>query len=319
MGCRTPKMGDGAKPGLGPGLAMATSLTDINAQMSTSPPPRHWLRLAALAWLLGLGLFVFPSARADTLRFGGTGSAIGTIKRLALAYQQLEPGFQLELVPNLGSSGGIKAVATGAVQLAAASRPLKAEEAAGGLRSVEYGRTAFVLATTKDGLQGLSRKEVADLYAGRQPRWPDGQPVRLVLRPTSDADAALLASFSPDIKASVEAAQAREGMVVGMTDQETVDAIERLPGGLGTASMALLLSEQRRARALAIDGVAPTLANVESGRYPYNKTMLLVLRADAPAALGRFVAFVASPAGRRVLVETGHVLPPAATATAAAR
>ncbi|EHR69417.1 ABC-type phosphate transport system, periplasmic component [Burkholderiales bacterium JOSHI_001] len=287
--------------------------------MPTSPPPRTLLRLAALAWLLVLGLFVFPSAHADTLRFGGTGSAIGTIKRLAQAFQQVEPGFQLELVPNLGSSGGIKAVGSGAIQLGAASRPLKAEEAATGLRAVEYGRTAFVLATAKDGVQNLTRREVADLYAGRQARWPDGQPVRLVLRPASDADASQLASFSPEVKLAVEAAQAREGMVLGMTDQETVDVIERLPGGLGTASMALLLSEQRRAHALAIDSVAPTLANVENGRYPYTKTMLLVLRADAPAAVNRFVAFIGSAAGRRLLAETGHVLPVPAATTAAAR
>lgn len=290
--------------------------------MFSPPPPRACLRVAALAWLLGLGLFVFPAARADALRFGGTGSAIGTIKRLALAYQQVDPGFQLELVPNLGSSGGLKALGSGAIQLAAVSRPLRPEESAAGLRSLEYGRTAFVLATRKEGVTGLTRQQVADLYAGRQARWPDGQAVRLVLRPASDADAVLLASFSPEIKAGVEAAQAREGMVLGMTDQETVDAIERLPGGLGTASVALLLSEQRQARALAIDGVAPTLAHVESGRYPYIKTMHLVMRADAPAALTRFVAFVGSAAGRRVLAETGHVPPPeagAARTAAAAR
>jgi phosphate transport system substrate-binding protein len=103
-----------------------------------------------------------------------------------------------------------------------------------------------------------------------------------------------------------------------MTDQEAVDAIERLPGGLGTASMSLLLSEQRRAQALALDGVAPTLAHVESGRYPFVKTMQLVLRADAPPAVTRFVTFIGSPAGRRVLAETGHV-PPLPAAGAAQR
>jgi phosphate transport system substrate-binding protein len=286
--------------------------------MSTLPPPRLWLRLAALAWLLSLGLFVMPAAWADTLRFGGTGSAIGTLKRLALAYQQIEPGFQLALVPNLGSSGGAKAVASGAIQLGAISRPLKPEEAAAGLRAVAYGRTAFVLASSRAGLQGLSLREAADLIAGRQNRWPDGQPVRLVLRPPSDADSALLASFSPEVNAALALAQAREGMVLAMTDQEAVDAIERLPGGLGTASMSLLLSEQRRAQALALDGVAPTLAHVESGRYPFVKTMQLVLRADAPPAVTRFVTFIGSPAGRRVLAETGHV-PPLPAAGAAQR
>lgn len=272
-----------------------------------------WRRTPSLACAL-LALALCAAAHADTVRFGGTGSAIGTIKQLAQAYRKLDPSFQLDVVPNLGSGGGIKAVATGAIQLGAASRALKADEAAAGVRAIEYGRTAFVLATAKDGVKGLTMREVADLYAGRQSRWADGQPVRLVLRPASDADSALLGSFAPEVKAAVDAALAREGMVMGMTDQEAVDAIERLPGGLGTASMALLLSEQRRARALEIDGVAPTPAHVASGRYPYLKTMYLVVRADAPASVMKFVDFVGSPLGQRVLAETGHVVVPAAAA-----
>lgn len=73
--------------------------------------------------------------------------------------------------------------------------------------------------------------------------------------------------------------------------------------------MALLLSEQRRAVPLAIDGVAPTLANVASGRYPHAKPMYLVLRADAPEAARRFVEYVGSDAARKLLTELGHAIP----------
>jgi phosphate transport system substrate-binding protein len=140
--------------------------------------------------------------------------------------------------------------------------------------------------------------------------------VRLVLRPPSDADTAHLAAFSDDVKAALDLAMAREGMVTGMTDQEAVDAIERLPGGLGTASMALLLSEGRRATPLAIDGVEPTLANVASGRYPHAKTMTLVYGPDATPAARKFIAFVTSEPGRKLLAEMGHLPPPPAPRTA---
>lgn len=279
-----------------------------------SPPRSSPWRLGACAILLAFG--AAAAVRAETVRLGGTGSAIGTMQRLGEAYRKLDPAFRLEIVPNLGSTGGIKAVSIGAVQVAATSRPVKAEESAAGLRAVEYGRTAFVLATTKQGVTGLSRNEVAQFYGGRA-QWGDGTPVRLVLRPASDGDSALLAQFSPEIKAALAQAQSREGMVVGMTDQEAVDAIERLPGGLGTAAIALLLSEQRRAAPLAIDGVAPTPANVASGRYPYFKSMYVVLRSDAPEAARRFVEFIGSEAGRKILAGLGHVAPAAGTPVAA--
>jgi phosphate transport system substrate-binding protein len=235
---------------------------------------------------------------------------------LAQAYSQIDPSFQLEVVPNLGSTGGIKALLSGATHIAVASRNPKPEESAAGLRAHEVGRTAFVLATTKENVTGLTLPEVADLYAGRQSKWSDGQAVRLVLRPASDHDTALLAAFSPGVKDAVAIAMAREGMVFAMTDQDSADAIERLPGGLGTSSLALLMSERRRARALSIDGVTPTVANVASGRYPYVKPLVLLVKAGAPASLMQFVAFVGSAAGRCILTEAGTDVSSAHTAQA---
>ena len=271
-----------------------------------------WRRLSP--WHVGgcalLAALVAASAvRAETVRLGGTGAAIGTMQRLGEAYRKIDPEFRLEIVPNLGSSGGIKAVSSGAIQIGVASRGLKSEESAAGLRAFEYGRTAFVLATSKPGVQNLSLREVAEIYAGSRAQWSDGTPVRLVLRPPSDGDSALLAQFSSEVKAALAQAQAREGMVMAMTDQDTVDAIERLAGGLGTASMALLLSEQRRAQPLSIDGVAPTLVNVASGRYPYLKPMYAVLRHDAPQVARKFVEFLGSEAGRKALAGLGHIAP----------
>ncbi|MBA3599162.1 MAG: substrate-binding domain-containing protein [Methylibium sp.] len=287
---------------------------------------------SSLAWALRTTLFclifalALPTpARAETIRLGGTGAALRTMTVLAQAYMKVEPSFQLEIVPNLGSSGGIKALTTGATQIAVASRGTKAEERAAGVRAFEYGRTAFVLATAKDNVRALTLTQVADLYAGRQTKWSDGQPVRLVLRPASDVDTPLLASFSPSVKEALATAMAREGMVTAMTDQDSADAIERLPGGLGTSSLALLMSEHRRARALPIDGVEPTVGNVASGRYRYVKPLYLLFKDGAPASVVRFIAFVGSDAGRRILTETGTdvttagIAPAAATTAQAAR
>ncbi len=162
-----------------------------------------------------------------------------------------------------------------------------------------------MLATVKDTVQALTLTQTASLYADRQPRWSDGQPVRLVFRPASDADTPLLASFSPGVKEALAIAMAREGMVTAMTDQDSADAIERLPCGLGTSSPALLMSEHRRVRALPIDGIAPTVANIASGRYPYVKPLVLLSKDGAPASVGQFIAFVGSPAGKRILMESG--------------
>lgn len=250
-------------------------------------------------------LLAAPAARAETVRLGGTGSGLVLMQRMAAAFRQIDPGFELQVVPNLGSTGGLKALGLGGIQIAVISRELKPDEIPARWTATRLGRTPFVLATPRADVSGLSLAQIADIYSGRQARWPDGQAIRLVLRPASDGDTSLLAAFSPAVKEALDAAMSRDGMVSALTDQESLDAIERLPGALGTTSLALLRAAPRKVRALPIDGVAPTPGNVASGRYPYSKPLILVASGDAAPAVRRFIEFTRSPAGTSILADFG--------------
>jgi phosphate transport system substrate-binding protein len=266
-------------------------------------------RFALSALLVGCLLSLPIAGKAETVRIGGTGAALGTMERMALEFRKRQPDFSYEVIPNLGSGGGLKALAKGAIQIAVMSRPMSPEERSADFVVVEYGRTPFVVVTAKSGIKSISRAQLVDLYGVVQARWPDGSPVRPVLRPATDIDSELLAQLSPEMKPALASAMAREGMVVAATDRESADAIEKLPGAVGTSSLALLLSEGRRLTPLAIDGVQPSVRTLADGSYPYAKTMSMVVHRNPPAATGKFLAFVASDEGRRVLVETGHVPP----------
>jgi phosphate transport system substrate-binding protein len=65
-----------------------------------------------------------------------------------------------------------------------------------------------------------------------------------------------------------------------------------------------------RLRALALDGVAPTAAAVRSGAYPLVRRSLLLTRATPPAHVARFLAFVRSAEGARVIGASGAVPAP---------
>jgi phosphate transport system substrate-binding protein len=271
-----------------------------------------WRARYALFALLGLGGLSLPLAgSAESVRIGGTGAALGTMERLAVEYRKRQPDFSYEIIPNLGSGGGLKALAKGAIQIAVMSRPLKPEERNADFVTIEYGRTPFVVVTARAGVKGITRAQLAEIYGSPLARWPDGAPARPVLRPATDVDSDLLAGMSPAIKAALASAMAREGMVVAATDRESADSIEKLPGAIGTSSLALLLSEGRRLTPLAIDGIEPSAKTLADGSYPYAKAMAMIVQRNPPAATSKFLAFVASADGRRVLVETGHVLPAA--------
>lgn len=278
--------------------------------------PAGWLRACLL--LLVCTLAGGHAARAEPVRTGGTGTSLGTMRILAAAYARHAPDFALEIVPNLGNTGGLKALERGAVHFAVASRPLTPQESARGLIPLEFGRTPFVIATGRKDVMGLSMVQIADLYAGRQAAWRDGTPVRLVLRPGNDVNTVQLGAFSPMVKTALATAMSRPGMVVGVTDYESASHIARLPGAIGTTSLALILAEKLPIRPLAIDGAMPSVKNLARGSYPYFKTLYIVTRGEPAEPVAGFIAFVRSPEGRNILTEHGHWVADASGAAAAA-
>jgi phosphate transport system substrate-binding protein len=272
----------------------------------------HWLKDPARALGgLGLGLmltaFSLPAA-AGPLKLGGTGAALGGMERLATAFTARRPDVPVEVVPGLGSTGGIKALLAGAIDIALTSRELRAGEAEAGAVARPYASTPFLLATDLGNpADGISLAQLIDVYHGRTMRWPGGGAIRLVLRPKADSDTDLLSTLAPAMVAATEAAHQRVGLKVATTDQDAADAIAALPGSLGTSTAALILAERRPIKMLALDGVAPTAANLRSGAYPLSKTFAIVTRATPPADARAFIDFVWSPEGQAILGETGHL------------
>jgi len=264
----------------------------------------------ACAVVLALLLGSAAGAAAEDFRTGGTGAALGTMRLLADEFTANNPDIRITTVPNLGSSGGIKAVVAGAIDLAVTSRPMNESERKLGAVEIEYARTPFVFAVSaKSRVSSITSGELADIYAGRMVTWADGSPVRIVLRPASDHDTQIVKSISPEIRRGLLVAEARPGVRIAVTDQDAADDLERIAGAIGPSSLALIVSEKRGLKALTLDGSDPTVTNAASGAYPYYKNLFFVTGAKRSAAVERFVAFVQSPAGRKILARNGQWIP----------
>ena len=86
-------------------------------------------RLAGIVVSAALCAATVSGASAEVLRTGGTGSAMEMLKHLGEAFAAVEPGVKIQVIPSLGSTGGINAVADGALDFSVSGRALKAEEA----------------------------------------------------------------------------------------------------------------------------------------------------------------------------------------------
>ena len=250
------------------------------------------------------------AAAAQEIKVGGTGSALGPMQALADAFGKQNPGMTVTVLPSIGTSGAIKAVPGGALDIGLSARPLTEEERKLGAIALEYARSPLVFAVAaRSRVTALSLDQIADIYSGRMTSWPDGSQIRPVMRQTGDDTTRQLRSASPGLDQALSAAEQRPGLPFATTDQEAADKTGSVPGALGVTTLSMIRSENRPLRALVLDGVEPTTGNAASGKYPHARRYFMVTQPDPSAAARRFVAFVQSPAGREILIRTGNWIP----------
>jgi len=257
----------------------------------------------AIVLLLAGALPAGNAAAADTLRVGGTGTAIGMLQQVGAQFTAAT-GVKVEVVPSLGSTGAIRALSDGWLDIAIPTRPLKSDELAAGLRQVEVLRTAYVIATSHSSPNGLKSADLAGIFSAEKPAWTDGAPIRIILRPRNDSDTALLAELFPGMGAAIETARLRAELPTAATDQDNAEMAERTPGSLVGTTATQLKTEHRNLRIVPLDGVEPTLANFENGIYRFVKKLYFVVPRASSDEAQQFMDFLASPPGVKALRET---------------
>lgn len=237
-------------------------------------------------------------ASAEPIKVAGTGAGIAVVRHIGDEFMSSYPDRRIEVLPSIGSSGGLRALAGGKIAIAMAGRRIGADDEAKGLRQAACLRTPFVLATSLAEPPALTADAIAGLFGNPDARWPDGRPVRIVLRNEGDSAMRLLIKHVPGMQAAFDAARRRIDVPVALTDQENGDIAESVPGSLTAMGLMQIMGERRRLRSIPLDGTAPSVEALEAGPYKLASEVCLVVTAQAAPAVHQFIDFVHSSAGR---------------------
>lgn len=124
-----------------------------------------------LAGILAVALFGANVAVAKTVRIGGVGAAMGMLPQLFAAFERTD-ATKLEVVASLGTSGGLRALSEGALDIAVAGRALTPDELARGLVPAVAVRTPYGFATSHPARMA---SRVPRLPASSKPQSRHGQ------------------------------------------------------------------------------------------------------------------------------------------------
>lgn len=265
-------------------------------------PPWSAGRRIALAALV----VVLPAvSQAEPLRMGGTGAGLALMREIGEQLSAVHPEIKAEILPSLGTQGGLRALGERAIEVAIALRPLTSAEKASGLSEAACAVTPFAFVSSRPRPPGLTTAQVPALYANPAPVWPDGQPLRPILRSRDGSENPYLMHAIPGLDTALPAAYRHSGIPVGATDQENADLAQRTEGSLAVMTLLQLRTEKLKLQPVTFDGVEPTPENVASGRYRLPIRLCLVLPAHPSSTAVKFVTYVKSPPGQALLRASG--------------
>ena len=203
-----------------------------------------------------------------------------------------------------GSQAGILAINEGNAAIGMCSRELSKEEE----------KTLTAIPIAQDGLAivvhpsnsvtNLTRDQIRKIFVGQITNWKllggNDVPIRMITREEG----------SGTREAFAKLVMGKEWIANTALVQESNGAVRELvrndPGAVGYMSLGLVSIDLR---AVAIDGVPPTVQNVVDHKYSLVRRFLFVVRQDGPKnqAAQKFIDYVLSPEGQAMLEKEGLV------------
>ena len=269
------------------------------------------LRIASYFILISLIFFANPPniIAGDLIRINGSGTCLEMIKPFVEVYGRNNRNISFEMGKSLGSSGAIKALLAGVIDIAVVARPLKPEEIVQGGRSRAFGKTPLAIVTAKSvPLKNISTRELEDIYSGKTLNWPNGETIRIIMRPNEDADTKILKSLSPGMVNAISRAQHRRGVIMVVTDPESYETVSRTSGSIGSAGLCHILVGKRPLNVLSLNGVMPSRKNLANKTYPLAKDIHFATTDKLSDTALKFLQFVYSKEGRSMAERNGVLI-----------
>jgi phosphate transport system substrate-binding protein len=249
------------------------------------------------------------SATPVHLVFAGSGTNLPLIRLLAAEFMERYPEVEIEVPASIGSTGGIRAAADGAIALGLISRPLREKEQGLGLRVSAYARTPVLIAVHPSVAEDqITHAELLDIYRGTRTRWQDGGEIIVLTREPGDSSIEVLVEGVPGFRAVYDESQEAGRWTTLLRDLVMNQTLARTPQAIGLSDLGAVTIEKHAIKPLRVNGVTPTPDNVENGSYPLFKTLAFIYREEAlPAAARHFIDFVRSEQGGEIMRANGYV------------
>ena len=260
-----------------------------------------------------LSLFVLlPSlAFAGTVTIKGSDTLVILAQRWAEEFMKKNPDIKLQVTGG-GSGTGISALINGTTDIATSSRPIKPAE--NDKLKEKNKALATEIAVAKDGvtfyvneknpLSSLTLEQLKKIYLGDITNWnevggPDA-PIALYSRENSSGTYVFVKDDLLGGGDYAATAQTLPGTAA------VVNAVAKEKNGIGYGGAAYGKGIKELKIKTGAEEIAPTEANVKSGKYPLSRSLFFYLRAAPTGEVKAFIDYCLAKDGQDVVTKVGY-------------
>lgn len=265
-------------------------------------------RVAAFILTFTLAPAVQAQAAEKILVDGSTG-VTPLVAALAKAYQEQNPGTTIEIGKGLGTKARIEALDAGKIDIAMASHGLKVEDIKRqGMVVHEIGKVAVVFGVNASvSATGLTDRQICDIYSFKAKNWKEFGASDLTIVPFTRPDSEVDTQVVREKVGCLQNLKMPDAVKVAPKSGEMAKELAATTGAIGMTTMTVVEQSGGRIKPLSLGGIAPSAGNVQNKTYALTRDSFLVTKAAPSSAVTRFLEFVRSAAGEKVIVANGAV------------
>ena len=241
---------------------------------------------------------------SSKVTISGSTSVGPVVEILGEDFESKNEGISIE-VQQIGSSAGIKNAIDGTSQIGMASRDLKDEEKASGLKETQIAIDGIAVIINKNNeVKDLTLEQVKDIYTGKITNWKEvgGKDAPIVVVSREDGSGTR-DGFQENV--GFESEELTKDAQISDGSGNIKSTVEGNENAIGYISFGYV---DDNVNALTIDGVELTTENIKNNTYAIARPFLFVSKEDNISEEGtKFIEYILSDEGQKIVEEKGFI------------
>lgn len=240
-----------------------------------------------------------PSSSSNRvfIKVAGSTSMRPLLVQLTNAYSADHPNIRFD-VQGGGSQLGQQLVEAGQVEVGMVAGPIL--NSGKDIRLTPIARDSIaIIVNSENLLVELSLRELRDIFRGHILNWQEvdglAASIQVVSREDGSGTRAVFERAVMDDHAVTPTA------IVMPSSQAVVNFVAENPNAIGYVSAAFV---DGPVYAVPVDGITPTLENLQSGGYFLSRDLMLMTSAKITPEINQFLEFILSPDGQEIMAKT---------------